>query len=177
MRVRTLADISLPGLPSATKTLVCPNWKLINQLRNKAGTMEPVCEVEITTSSRPEKHTLSKTTLIKAEKGAPVRPSTIENIAKVLKVAPKRLIFENIAPNVEKLRELRKAVVCTEEELLMQFGIPTMDFFSLLEEAAVVPADTMRYVHHHYEKLLGPQVGAFTELIDLAGTKALVGQA
>lgn len=169
MLVNTLANISLPGLPAAKQNLVCPDWKYINKLRENVGSMESICSLRT--------NTLSKTTLIKTEKGEPVRPSTIEDIAKVLKVAPKRLIFENIAPNEEKLRELREAVVCTEEELLGQFGVFTMDFFSLLEETAVVPADTMRYVHHHYEKLLGPQAGAFTELIDLPRTKALAGQA
>lgn len=177
MLVRTLAEISLPGLPSAKKNLICPNWKLITQLRKKAGPMESVCELEISASSPRGKHSLSKTTLIKVEKGEPVRPSTIKDVAKLLKTAPKHLVFENIAPNVKKLRELRNAVFCTEEELLMQFGISTLEFFSLLEEATVVPADTMRYVHHHYEKLLGPQAGAFTEMIDLTGTKALAGQA
>lgn len=175
--VGTLANIPLPGLPSAKKNLVCPNWEYIRQRRKKAGPMESLCALDIATPSRPGKHKVSKTTLIKAEKGEPVRPSTIEDIAKVLKAAPGRLIFKNIVPNVERLRELRKAVVCTEEELLGQFGLSSMALFHLLEEAAVVPADTMRYVHHHYGKLLGPQAGAFTELVYLPGTKALAGQA
>ncbi|MEI7850286.1 MAG: hypothetical protein WCH86_00470 [Kiritimatiellales bacterium] len=176
MVTNTLAEISLPGLPSAKKTLVCPNWEYIRQLRENVGPMESVCRVKIITASCPASHTLSKTTLIKLERGDPVRPSTIEDIAKVLKVAPKRLIFENIAPSVEKLRELREAVVCTEEELLRQFGCVTMDFFNLLEETAVVPAETMRYVYHHYKELLGSQAGTFSELINLPRTEALTGQ-
>lgn len=176
MRTNTLADFPLLNLPSASQNLVCPDGKYIRQLREKIGNMEAIREKGATILSRPERETLSKTTLIRAENGEPVRPSTIADIAKVLKVNPKRLIFENVVPSAEKLRDLRKAVVCPEKKLLEQFGVVTMDFFNLLEEAAVVPADTMRYVHHHYKKLLGARTGEFQELINLPGTRALAGQ-
>lgn len=168
---KTLKDISLADLPSAKVNLVCPNGNLIRKRRKKAGPMDELCKIKITTSSRPQKHSLSKTTLIKAGKGEPITMAKLEDIAKVLKIAPSRLLFEDIVPNHERLKELRE--FCTEEELLEQFAT-SLDFFNLLEETKVVLADTMRSVHHHYKRLLGSRVGSFAELIDMQGTEALI---
>jgi hypothetical protein len=63
--------------------------------------------------------------------------------------------------------------ICTEEELLEQFGVSTPVFFSMLEEAKVIPADTLRYVHHHYKQLIGSMADPFSELIDHPATEAL----
>lgn len=174
MLAKSLTDFYLPVLPTKKQSLVCPNGNRIRKLREKIGPMDQVCAVKIQTKSNPENHKLSKTTLIKAGKGEPISLSKLEDIAKLLKVAPKRLIFERIAPNTERLRALREEVICTEEELLEQFGVSTPVFFDLLEEARVVPSYIMRYVHHHYEKLLGLSAGSFADLIDLSKTETLV---
>lgn len=172
--MKSLEDFQLKPLPSAKKSLVCPNGSRIRELRNqKVGPMGRACKIKIFREGRVP-HVLSKTTLIKAEKGEPITKARLRDVAKVLKVAASRLIFENIVPNRERLKELRAAVFCTEEELLEQFGVSTPIFFSMLEEAKVVPADTLRYVHHHYKQLIGSMADPFSELIDHSATEALV---
>jgi uncharacterized protein YjbI with pentapeptide repeats len=172
--MKSLEDFQLKPLPSAKKSLVCPNGSRIRELRNqKVGPMGRACKIKIFREGRVP-HVLSKTTLIKAEKGEPITKARLRDVAKVLKVVASRLIFENTVPNRERLKELRAAVFCTEEELLEQFGVSTPIFFSMLEEAKVVPADTLRCVHHHYKQLIGSMADPFSELIDHSATEALV---
>ncbi|MBC8462483.1 MAG: pentapeptide repeat-containing protein [Deltaproteobacteria bacterium] len=171
--VKSITDFSLPALPSKKQSLVCPNGNRIRTLRNAIGPHDRVCEIKAYRNEH-ESYFLSKNTLIKAEKGEPITKTKLEDIAKVLNTAASRLIFKNIAPNRERLQKLREAVFCTEEELLEQFGVSTPVFFDLLEEEKVIPADTLRYVHHHYNKLIGSKAGSFVELVDIPKTEELV---
>ena len=171
----SLADFPLPPLHPKQQSMVCPNGGEINALRKGAGEVDEVCEKKVPNKDGNGTFQLKPTTLRQAERYEPITTKKIEEIALRFNVSPATITLEDIVPEKSVLQGLRTQLAIEKEELAKQFGVPSEYFFDLLENADIIPANIMRFVHHNYRTLLKAQSKtlAFMDLIDSEETSNL----
>ena len=150
----TLDQFPLPPLPPGAQPLQFANGTLIASKLNSKG----IVLRETNTVICPDTGgnlSCHRETISKAKTGDLVLPSTLKYLSCLLNVPEQELMFTRIVPNKQHVCAARKMLASgARKEIRDWFGPFSDFFFEQIEMADDIPAQCMKFIYHHYKKLL-----------------------
>lgn len=163
----TLNDYPLPPLPPAVSSLLIPNSERIKKLRKEQGlTQIDLTEVQIPGTVLTSQ--ANRKTIMRTEKGEPVKPDTLQHISYCLKVPLNSLFLSEVIVYPSGISIAKGTFEnCNRSKITEWFGADYEYFFSLLEGAELVSSEIIKYVYYYYQKTSNDVLGAETKLSEL----------
>lgn len=150
----TLDQFPFPPLPSGAQPLQFANGSHItNELDEKSIVLRD--SGSVTCPETGQRLSAHRHTIAKARNGDLVLPSTLKYLSCLLKIPETELKFNRIVPNPSAVATARKLLAKEARKGLREWFGPFSDFFfDQIETAEDVPARCLKFIYHHYKKLI-----------------------